>query len=168
MIRRIIQQRIKHIRIIQLRQSVHMCHNRSQAIANTKDTCLSQTRARLASYKSAIEQISVIPTVGGFSGFASAPRKPRGTALENGFKSASGVASGHNKLPFRCSAAVVVIVDRARAARRRRAPKLISFGREYIDPLPVVSQKYKWKRTSAGPASSGAARRQAVRRGSSQ
>jgi len=47
-------------------------------------------------------------------------------------------------------------------------PKLISFGREYIDPRGrcAVLQKYKWKRTSAAPAStSGVARRWAVRCG---
>lgn len=45
-------------------------------------------------------------------------------------------------------------------------PKLISFGREYIDPRRshAVLQKYKWKRTSAAPASlSSATRRRIVR-----
>lgn len=47
-------------------------------------------------------------------------------------------------------------------------PKLISFGREYIDPRDrrTVSQKYKWKRASIASAStSDATRRWAVRHG---
>jgi len=78
------------------------------------------------------------------------------------------VASGHNKLPFRSVAARFSLTSFPAREHGEHAETDLLRPRVQRPPRPprAVSQKYKWKRTSAAPApTSGATRRRAVRHG---